>query len=242
MSAFRQALLEHSPKIPGLEERILISPRRLHLTLGVMNLTESVDPDAKREPGSSSSRLVQDDKTDTPAATDVHTVQSAIDFLHRLKPRITEELGGGNLRVGLKLMDIMRPDKGDLTQAHIMWTGPSYEDEHAKRLKRVCGACCASGLCPACADGYTEFVHKEFKNAGLVVDDRRPLKARNHNVFRAHAMLTALFMCHLAALHGYQYVTSQRPSHTIFICRCHCIPGIPVDRASYCHGRTSDNG
>lgn len=80
--------------------------------------------------------------TDTTSGdNDTKTVQAAVEFLHNLRPRILGRLSGEDLRVGLNRMDVMRPERGDLTRAHVMWAGPSYENEHAKQLKRVCGTC-----------------------------------------------------------------------------------------------------
>ena len=111
-----------------------------------MNLVETTVADAGKEKkagepsatsGSRSSTAYAGQEQPDPASA--RTLQSAVAFLEKMKPRIMEELKGQDLRVGLKLMDIMRPDRGDLTQAHVMWVGPSYEDENAKTLKRACG-------------------------------------------------------------------------------------------------------
>jgi activating signal cointegrator complex subunit 1 len=91
------------------------------MTLGVMSLAESPR------------RNVNDQESNT------KTVQTAIELLHQLRPQILEKLGGETLRVGLNSMDIMRPERGDLTKAHVMWAGPTYDNERAQRLKRVCG-------------------------------------------------------------------------------------------------------
>lgn len=48
-----------------------------------------------------------------------------------------ELLGGERLRVGLERMDIMRPDRGDSSRAHVMYVGPMLDSEDAKRLKAV---------------------------------------------------------------------------------------------------------
>ncbi len=39
-------------------------------------------------------------------------------------------------------MDVMRPERGDLSRAHVMWAGPEYGGEEARRLKVVCGRRC----------------------------------------------------------------------------------------------------
>ncbi len=121
-----------------------------------MSLKEIPDSDAVSKPNDSSAPSpVRDGRGGNPEkstsasgdAISTQSVQTALDFMNELKPRIMEELGGRDLRVGLKFMDIMRPDRGDLTQAHVMWAGPSYNDEHAKRLKTVSGTFPSSRAC-----------------------------------------------------------------------------------------------
>jgi activating signal cointegrator complex subunit 1 len=48
-------------------------------------------------------------------------------------------LGEHKLRIALDRMDVMKPDRGDLTRAHVLWLGPALEGEDARRLKEVCG-------------------------------------------------------------------------------------------------------
>ena len=139
----------------------MISPRRLHLTLGVMSL----DLDDHLDPSTSGTRP--------------RTLEAAVRFLNELKPRVMEMLAGHKLLVGLNLVDIMRPERGDLEKAHVLWTGPSNEGEDARRLRDVSSkfACFIQNV----GEIYSllldvDFVHREFKNAGFVVDENRPLK------------------------------------------------------------------
>jgi activating signal cointegrator complex subunit 1 len=67
------------------------------------------------------------------------TVTSAVALLQSLKPSISAILGQQKLRVALDRMDIMKPDRGDLEKAHVLWVGPALEGDDAKRLKDVCG-------------------------------------------------------------------------------------------------------
>ncbi|OBZ71711.1 GTP-binding protein rhoA [Grifola frondosa] len=150
VSSFTDALLAASPAIPGLDQSVVIPPRRLHFTLGVMALDasdSSLNEDAPVEPS-------------TPAAVVApKTLATAISLLSTIKPQIMEILGQNKLNVMLDNMDIMKPEQRDLTRAHIMWLGPSLDNGNAQRLKTL-----------------SEFVHKQFRQAGLVVDDGRPLK------------------------------------------------------------------
>ncbi|KIP10739.1 hypothetical protein PHLGIDRAFT_48278, partial [Phlebiopsis gigantea 11061_1 CR5-6] len=117
LSAFTQSLLSSDPAIPGLDESIVVSPRRLHITLGVMSLTDT-------SPVSSS-------------VAPPRTVESALALLAQLRPRIMDILNGEELRVALQRADIMRPERGDLEKAHVMWVGPPHEGEDAARLKHL---------------------------------------------------------------------------------------------------------
>ncbi|KAK7682304.1 hypothetical protein QCA50_014507 [Cerrena zonata] len=116
ISAFTDALLRTDPAIPGLDETIVINPRRLHLTLGVMSL----DLDGTTSHG-----------------TRPKTLDTAAQLLNELKPQVMKMLAGEKLRIGLKRIDIMKPERGDLEKAHILWTGPAQEGEDAKRLRDV---------------------------------------------------------------------------------------------------------
>lgn len=131
MSAFARSLLDSTPAIPGLDESIVIPARRLHLTLGVMSLEES----ASAQTGASS----QITESSSGQVTRPRTLESAIALLRELRPRILELLSDAQLLVALHRVDIMRPDRGDLEKAHVMWAGPSHDNDDAQRLKRVSG-------------------------------------------------------------------------------------------------------
>lgn len=123
ISGFTNALLQSNPAIPGLDETIVINPRRLHLTLGVMSLNSDAT---------------------TSTGTRPKTLDSAAQLLNELKPRVMQMLHGEKLRIGLKQIDVMRPERGDLEKAHILWTGPTFEGEDAKRLRDVGSKFCLS--------------------------------------------------------------------------------------------------
>jgi activating signal cointegrator complex subunit 1 len=67
------------------------------------------------------------------------TLSSALTLLTALKPRIMAILGDHKLCVPLDRMDIMKPDRGDLDKAHVLWLGPSLESQHTSMLSEVCG-------------------------------------------------------------------------------------------------------
>lgn len=131
LSAFTRSLLDSLPPIPGLDESIVISPRRLHITLGVMSLTDATTNLAASASSTESAGV----SSESPP----QTVESALALLNQLKPKILEMLDGERLRVALEYVDIMRPDRGDLEKAHVMWIGPPREGDDAQRLKRISG-------------------------------------------------------------------------------------------------------
>lgn len=124
MAALQTALLDNPPLVPGLDPSIVVHPRRLHLTLGVMAL--SPEPPA----------------TDGDPLTGVagkKTLSQALDLLNKLKPEIMDILRGEGLYVPLNQMSIMKPEHRDTSQAHVLWIGPSSVGSHAGRLRQVCG-------------------------------------------------------------------------------------------------------
>ncbi|KIJ59283.1 hypothetical protein HYDPIDRAFT_100984, partial [Hydnomerulius pinastri MD-312] len=140
VASFTGELLRSNPALPGFDRSIVIAPRRLHLTLGVMSLV-----DAK------SSNIA-------PNGGATKTLPEALSLLCSLGPRIMEMLSGIRLRVPLQMMDIMKPDRGNPDNAHVLWFGPSLDTEDAQRLKKV-----------------GEMVNKVFVEAGFILE-RRPLK------------------------------------------------------------------
>ena len=139
MSAFTRSLLDTPPAIPGLDESIVISPRRLHITLGVMSLADADSSprpqSARRAPADAAQGQASGSKPEVAPKT----VDDALRLLAELKPRIKDLLAGEPLRVALRHVDIMKPDRGDLARAHVMWAGPPKDGADAVRLRRVAG-------------------------------------------------------------------------------------------------------
>ncbi|EGN97767.1 hypothetical protein SERLA73DRAFT_182510 [Serpula lacrymans var. lacrymans S7.3] len=119
ISTFTNAVTLSSPPISGLDKSIVVAPRRLHLTLGVMCLNPALS-------GATST------------SQSFKTLPAALNLLSALKPRIMEMIGDKRLCVPLNFMDIMNPDRGDHDKAHVLWMGPSLDSEDAQLLKRVC--------------------------------------------------------------------------------------------------------
>lgn len=112
VKSFTDGLVGCKPALPGIDSGIIIAPRRLHVTLGVMALE------------------------DTPASSG-KTLENALALLSTLRPRIMEFLDGHGLSIPLTEMNIMNSDADN---AHVLWFGPSMDTEDAQRLKAVSGA------------------------------------------------------------------------------------------------------
>ncbi|KAF9078844.1 AKAP7 2'5' RNA ligase-like domain-containing protein [Rhodocollybia butyracea] len=138
-------------KVEGIDPTILINPRRLHFTLGVMSLS-SQDPDGDSA-GSSS--------------TTSRTVEDALELLRSLQPQLTSLCTtgkSGNLQISLERIGAFEWNKG----ARVLWAGPrgnegwsESEEEREERLKLI---------------RVAEMVHRTFIGAGF--SEKRPLKLR----------------------------------------------------------------
>jgi len=141
MGRFGQSLLDETdPPISGLDKSVLIPPRRLHLTLGVMSLGSTTSADR------------------TEGTTDPiqpRTLDDAVRFLESLKPRLDSLLRASapgsidqaqKIRLALNSMDTMKLEKGGA--AHVLWVGPKdgnskdITDEETNKLRQVCGEFC----------------------------------------------------------------------------------------------------
>jgi activating signal cointegrator complex subunit 1 len=117
ISALTSSWLAHEPPIDGLDPSIVVHPRRLHLTLGVMVLdTPSGDHDHS------------------------HDLAGATALLASLAPRIRAVLAHNPLRVPLSRLAVMQPDP---TRAHVLYIEPDLRSPDGRRLRAVCGACVA---------------------------------------------------------------------------------------------------
>jgi len=139
MGRFGQSLLNGTdPPVSGLDKSVLIPPRRLHFTLGVMSLTNT------------SSVIGAAGITDP--TIQPRTLDDAVRFLESLKPRVDDLLrasaaGSSNqiqkVRVALDSMDTMKLEKGGM--AHVLWVGPKdgnskdISDDRTNKLRKVCG-------------------------------------------------------------------------------------------------------
>ncbi len=123
MARFHSSLLQGS--VQGLDPSILIKPRRLHFTLGVMCLSKT---SAGSNVESSSN----------------HTVESALALLRSLQPQVSALCAAGKsgtLRASLEQFGAFESKKG----ARVLWASPREEqillpesdEDREERLKLV---------------------------------------------------------------------------------------------------------
>ena len=128
MAALSSSWLAHEPPIEGLDPSIVVHPRRLHLTLGVMALARG--PDANPNPGPGSSEQRRD-------------LAGATALLDSLAPRIRAVLAQNSVRVPLGRLTTMQSDP---ERAHVLYAEPDLRSPDGQRLRAVCGACCFSSM------------------------------------------------------------------------------------------------
>ncbi|TEB27248.1 hypothetical protein FA13DRAFT_1736636 [Coprinellus micaceus] len=189
VSSFQSALLAHDPSIAGLNGSIVIDPRRLHLTLGVMALEEEEGPaptsasHTARSPGQRgphpadsvftdpSTRTTPTDPSHHPPIEPKRTITSALVLLRSLRPQISTILAGARVKFPLEKMDVFPP--GATSNANVLFLGPN-EPTAARRRNgngRNNGERSEWDVLWSVAD----FVHQAFKSAGYITDTR-PLK------------------------------------------------------------------
>ncbi|KAJ3815223.1 kinase A anchor protein, partial [Lentinula aff. lateritia] len=145
ITIFQSSLLEGS--VNGLDPSILIKPRRLHFTLGVMSLSP-----VKQSRSSISSQNT--------------TVESALTLLRSLQPQLTEVCAvgkSGTIEASLERLGAFESKDG----ARVMWVSPreneewpESKEESEERVKLV---------------RVADMVHRAFKDAGYITETR-PLK------------------------------------------------------------------
>ncbi|KAI9448601.1 AKAP7 2'5' RNA ligase-like domain-containing protein [Lactarius psammicola] len=123
VQALTASWLAHDPPIEGLDPSIIVHPRRLHFTLGVMTLASS-PPDA----------VGVDPATEKEGESE-HNLAAAAQLLSDLAPRIRAVLARAPLRVPLRRLTVMQPDS---THAHVLYAEPDLSTPDGRRLRAVC--------------------------------------------------------------------------------------------------------
>jgi len=101
--------------VRGLDSSIVIDPRRLHITLGVMAL-----------------------------GGENNSVQDALAMLDSLRPQLQAVLDQSRaVQVKLQTMDVLKTKKrinSEEVEAHVLYLGPGpSDDDETLRLRHVCG-------------------------------------------------------------------------------------------------------
>ena len=141
MAKMTSELLTRSPSITGMDPSIIISPQRLHLTLGVMTLSESKPDITSAKPQDKS--VVTDGASDAPLQGEPkitrRTTSEAIELLQQLAPEIRQILEDQPLQLLLDEIAVMRRSKSG--EADVMYLGPSdmaaKAEEHAQTFKAL---------------------------------------------------------------------------------------------------------
>ncbi|KAG8968973.1 hypothetical protein FRC03_005239 [Tulasnella sp. 419] len=158
VSSFASALSGVNPAILGVDQHVFIKPQRLHITLGVMQLTgpsELLRPSSP-EPSRRHSHPLGDNAQ---RETVEHTVSDALALLQSLKQDILAicrdcQLSHGRFPIPLQGLNIMGNNR---ERAHVMWIGPGdHQDDSA--LWRI-----------------ATLINTKFRESGFVTDTR-PLK------------------------------------------------------------------
>jgi activating signal cointegrator complex subunit 1 len=128
------ALLATSTPITGLDRSIVISPARLHLTLGVMSLSElptGITDEAQTalNPNSEPSQAEK--------STLHKTISDAVNLLQELKPEIQHMLDNQPIQLTLDELTVMR--RSPSGEADVMYIGPASSlaksEEHSCSVK-----------------------------------------------------------------------------------------------------------
>ncbi|TRM56853.1 AKAP7 2'5' RNA ligase-like domain-containing protein [Schizophyllum amplum] len=169
LSTFGDTLLASIPPIAGLDRSIVIDPRRVHLTLGVMRLEKE---DAKARDGERRAEEVPEAVQDTvagpaaspaPAAKPKKTLATALALLHSLAPQLAAL---GPARVDLDRLGVLKPQKGG-REANVLWVGPTEAAEEGSEWK--------DGNNRSSLRAVADLVHQTFRREGYITETR-PLK------------------------------------------------------------------
>ncbi|TRM58066.1 hypothetical protein BD626DRAFT_188820 [Schizophyllum amplum] len=183
LSAFGDALLAATPPIAGLDRSIVIDPRRVHLTLGVMRLEKegasAREGDRPAEEAVDEAILAVEGKAAGPAASPAQadkpkkTVKTALALLHSLAPQLATL---GPARVDLDRLGVLKPQKGG-REANVLWVGPAEARGENDERK--------GGSGKSSLHAIADLVHQTFRREGYITETR-PLKLHATLLNTAH--------------------------------------------------------
>ncbi|KAL1672127.1 hypothetical protein EV122DRAFT_225333, partial [Schizophyllum commune] len=148
--AFGDALLAASPPVAGLDKSIIIDPRRVHLTLGVMRLEEEEDSAPTGTAHADTEAQAIGDPPSSPPPPK-KTISSALALLRSLAPQLAAL---GPARIDLERLGVLKTQKGG-REANVLWVGPREADDSLYAI--------------------ADLVHQTFHREGYVTETR-PLK------------------------------------------------------------------
>ncbi|CAE6533063.1 unnamed protein product [Rhizoctonia solani] len=154
VSHFTDSLLAASPPINGLDPSIVISPSRLHLTLGVMNLAS--EDQLSNEPRVNSPH---DQESGGERKAPRKSVADAVALLDSLKLDIESSLRGQPLQLCLNEFAVMR--RSPAGEADVMYIGPATIGTKTAEHER--------------SVGILETINRRFTEEGFITETR-PLK------------------------------------------------------------------
>ncbi|KAI3998498.1 hypothetical protein K525DRAFT_214564 [Schizophyllum commune Loenen D] len=125
--AFGDALLAASPPVAGLDKSIIIDPRRVHLTLGVMRLEEEDSAPTGTAHADTEAQAIGDPPSSPPPPK--KTISSALALLRSLAPQLAAL---GPARIDLERLGVLKTQKGG-REANVLWVGPREADESEGR-------------------------------------------------------------------------------------------------------------
>ena len=181
--------LAHDPTIDGLDPSIVVQPRGLHLSLGVLTLATDLDQGEE-------------------AGETTHDLAGATQLLVELAPRVHAALE----RAPLCKLTVMQPDP---TRAHVLYSEPDLSSTDGRRLRAVCGTLCSPCYPHASLQQTTPELDRDaFTEAGFLSVERRPLKVRSCTFY----ILRCYMGCILAVSCSFSYtarssirITAARP-------------------------------
>ncbi|EUC61573.1 AKAP7 2'5' RNA ligase-like domain protein [Rhizoctonia solani AG-3 Rhs1AP] len=168
ISRFTEGLQTASPPITGLDPSIVISPRRLHLTLGVMGLTAEGNQVTQPPTNPSQERGMN-------GVTHRQSITAAQALLDSLKPDIESALQGQPLQLCLNEFAVMR--RSPTGEADVMYIGPTATGINSAEHTRSVGVLGKPTHCTRLQklSRSIEMINRRFIEEGFITD-RRPLK------------------------------------------------------------------
>ncbi|KAH8822140.1 AKAP7 2'5' RNA ligase-like domain-containing protein [Flagelloscypha sp. PMI_526] len=156
LSSFNDQLQQADPPVTGLDETILIRPRRVHFTLGVMSLASRTAARKASKPSSSQQHEAPDPAVSTPIKP---TVDDALAVLKTLEPSIRQAMGSSGFpAINLNTLNVLKSTfnkESGQTTAHVLYAAPKHGTDDYSKLFSLCN-----------------LIRNGFKDAGFITETR----------------------------------------------------------------------